>query len=254
MEKNQFIDIINNLKECAAGTGTKVTRQDVIREFGNKEFDEAQIDMIMAYFAEKENEEIAEPESENVEISEEKLASIKVEDDKFKIEYLRDLSQSIENCKLLADMDEDEKRDFIDSFDPQSNKLLLAVYDWSLDFELRGVLLADLVAEGNLIAFEASQSIVGIGRNVYEKLQEVVTSHLDEMVSKEGMDISGQQKALEKVNLVQNCATQLSQELNRKVTSQEIAEKLSWTNEAVLEILDYTANKIEKVVYENDKQ
>lgn len=78
-------------------------------------------------------------------------------------------------------------------------------------------------------------------KSVVEAAQKAV--YAQESENNVGYKIAG------RVNAVNDCARELSEEFGRKVTMEELADKLELTYEEVKEIVDLSANKIEYINY-----
>lgn len=238
MNQQQFIENINNLKELARGTGKQITMEDIKREFAGEELANEQLDMIMDFFNVSEEEHELE-----MNISQEKLDELAKEDERFLKEYEYDLRETYEGIKLFDEAGEAE-------FDGSLNTVLPAVLSLASEYKNKGVALADLTQEGNLVAFEFMKEKSSFS---YEELKGKLITLYDNMVQGESKQTSEELKVLAKVNKLQETADRLFEELGRKVTLEDLAAELSWSIEEVTDLSKYTDNNLENVEYKNLK-
>ncbi len=165
---------------------------------------------------------------------------------------------------LLINIVEDNDKE---SLKILSESYLEKIVEWVEPYRCRGVLAADLVQESNL----AMMSYIGqkLWLNNYEwkdKIKEGSTNDIIEvlggidkevkyqaeesmrMLIDEQMDsnrVSG--KVLNKVNYVNDWAVRLKEELGRKPTVKEVAERMGVAEDVVSEALSLSADKIEDI-------
>ncbi len=113
----------------------------------------------------------------------------------------------------------------------------------------QGVLLQDLIGEGNLALVSFFKSLpVDI---TTEKLESAVTEELvkvfDELVKEASEEENEKLKMLKKVEKVAAAAKKLSEELGRKVSVEELSEKSKISQKQIRDALKNTANKIEGI-------
>ncbi len=111
----------------------------------------------------------------------------------------------------------------------------------------QGVYLEDLIGEGNMAlamgvtmlgALEHASEAQGmLGRLIMDAMEEYITGNAEE--SKKGKKIA------DKVNKVANLANELSEELHRKVTVQELMEETGMSRKAIEDAIRMSGGKIE---------
>ncbi|MCR5279052.1 MAG: hypothetical protein K6E19_06385 [Lachnospiraceae bacterium] len=113
----------------------------------------------------------------------------------------------------------------------------------------QGVLLQDLIGEGNL-------ALVSFFKNIpdnitVQTLEQSVTEELvrvfDELIKEASTEESEKQKMLKKVEKVAAAAKKLSEERGRKVSIEELAEDSKISLKQIRDALKNTANKIEGI-------
>ena len=182
---------------------------------------------------------------------------------KKELEAIQPVSDTTRAYLLINIVEDNDK----ESLKILSESYLEKIVEWVEPYRCRGVLAADLVQESNL----AMMSYIGqkLWQNNYEwkdKIKEGSTNDIIEvlggidkevkyqaeesmrMLIDEQMDsnrVSG--KVLNKVNYVNDWAVRLKEELGRKPTVKEIAERMGVAEDVVSEALSLSADKIEDI-------
>lgn len=129
------------------------------------------------------------------------------------------------------------------------NDYLPEVIDLAKLYVGQGVLLEDLIGEGN-IALLTAVSLLGslesheeaegfIGKQIMDAMQDLIAANMDEM--------SEQEKIVNKVNKVSFSAEELSKLLGRKVTIEELSQESGISTTQIKKALKLTGNKIESI-------
>lgn len=182
---------------------------------------------------------------------------------KKELEAIQPVSDTTRAYLLINIVEDNDK----ESLKILSESYLEKIVEWVEPYRCRGVLAADLVQESNL----AMMSYIGqkLWLNNYEwkdKIKEGSTNDIIEMLGgidkevkyqaeesmrmliDEQMDsnrVSG--KVLNKVNYVNDWAVRLKEELGRKPTVKEVAERMGVAEDVVSEALSLSADKIEDI-------
>lgn len=182
---------------------------------------------------------------------------------KKELEAIQPVSDTTRAYLLINIVEDNDK----ESLKILSESYLEKIVEWVEPYRCRGVLAADLVQESNL----AMMSYIGqkLWLNNYEwkdKIKEGSTNDIIEvlggidkevkyqaeesmrMLIDEQMDsnrVSG--KVLNKVNYVNDWAVRLKEELGRKPTVKEVAERMGVAEDVVSEAFSLSADKIEDI-------
>lgn len=136
------------------------------------------------------------------------------------------------------------------------NDYLPEVIDLAKLYVGQGVLLEDLIGEGNIAlvtaipllgsleSFEEAEGF--IGKQIMDAMQDLIANNMDEM--------SEQEKIVNKVNKVSFAADELSKLLGRKVTIEELSLESGITQAQIKKALKLTANKIESIEIPEDME
>ena len=222
---------------------------------------------------EEDSGNISEEEKEDKKVADDIVSHLNYEEDeKYLKMYLNDLSgiqpmTDTTRSYLLMNIVEDK--------DKESLKLLTESYlekivGWIEPFRGRGALACDLIQEANLamtayigqqewlnnyewkdkIKEGSSQDLLEVIKEIDKAVQEEIEGSLNMMID-EQQDVnmvSG--KILNKVNLVNDWAVRLREELGRKPTVKEVAENMGVSENIVTEAIRLSSETIEDIDYE----
>lgn len=222
---------------------------------------------------EEDSGNISEEEKEDKKVADDIVSHLNYEEDeKYLKMYLNDLSgiqpmTDTTRSYLLMNIVEDK--------DKESLKLLTESYlekivGWIEPFRGRGALACDLIQEANLamtayigqqewlnnyewkdkIKEGSSQDLLDVIKKIDKAVQEEIEGSLNMMID-EQQDVnmvSG--KILNKVNLVNDWAVRLREELGRKPTVKEVAENMGVSENIVTEAIRLSSETIEDIDYE----
>ena len=116
----------------------------------------------------------------------------------------------------------------------------------------QGVLLEDLIGEGN-VAVAIGVTMLGCLENASEAqgmlgkmIMDAMENYIEETASNEKAD----QKIVDKVNKVLDVAKELSDELKRKVTVEELMQETGMSRSKIMEAIRFSGNNIEYIEVE----
>lgn len=190
-------------------------------------------------------------------------------DEKYIQMYMEDLKDVEElsdtgRAFLLMNIVEDNDKE---SLSLLSQSFLKKIVGWIEPFRRKGVLASDLIQEANLammayigekhflnnyewkdkIKEGSTNDIIevlgGIDKEVKYQAEESMRMLIDEQM--DSNRVSG--KVLNKVNYVNDWAVRLKEELGRKPTVKEVAERMGVAEDVVSEALSLSADKIEDI-------
>lgn len=113
----------------------------------------------------------------------------------------------------------------------------------------QGVYLEDLIGEGN-VAVTAGVTMLGALEHASEAqgmLGRLIMDAMEEYISENAEETKKNQKIADKVNKVADAASELSQELHRKVTVEELMEESGMSRRAIEDALRLSADNIEEL-------
>lgn len=274
MEQQKFIETVERIKDKAQNSANKITINEIRDIFLSAELqlDDSQLKMVYAYLKTS-GIEIADAGEDVLDSTEEENNDVSEEEYKDRdMEFVRMYQSDIKNIKVLsADELTEAMKNPVESREQIINTFLKDVVKWVKPYANETVFMSDLIQEGNMGLME------GVAEFDYEAAlaEEQGDSSSDENSRTEPTAVKKLQNFLKKsvikaaqaavyeqesennvgykiagrVNAVNDCAKELSEDLGRKVTIEEIAERLEMTYEEVKEIVDLSSNKIEYINY-----
>lgn len=243
MEKEQiiFAQKLEQLKDTARLQRNVLSEEQVQEAFAQMKLVKEQMDLIYEYLR-KNHIGIGEAVPEEEVLTREDVNFLQM--------YLEELEE-------LADVTDGERRAIFMSAiaedgtaqDKLTEIFLKQVVDIAKLYAGQGVLLEDLIGEGN-VAVATGSRMVGclenpdevdgfIGKMVMDAMEAYIGENSDEK------DIS--EKAVQQVNKIADAAKQLAEELQRKVTVEEVAKELNIDEDEVREAVRISANKIDEI-------
>lgn len=235
----QFSKNLQKVKDLAKLSGNTISKAEIDEVFSEMEFNEEQMQMVYDYL-----------EKSNIGIDKEvdRDALLTTEDAgylQFYLEELKDLPMVSEGEKegtILSAMAGDDvaQAKLISILLPQ-------VVDLAKLYAGQGVLLEDLIGEGN-VALTIGVTMLGCFENAKEAEGAVVKMIMDAMeelivsyVAEDDVD----QKIAQRVNDISEKAKELAEALGRKVTKEELAEETEMDVEAIAEAIRLSGGQIE---------
>ena len=235
----QFAKALQKVKELAKLSGNKISKAEVDEQFANLQMDEEQMQMVYEYL-----------EKANIGVDKEidTDALLTGEDTNYLQFYLEELKEiptvtegEKEAVTLSAMAGEEAAQAKLIEI------LLPEVVDFAKLYAGQGVLLEDLIGEGNVAltlgvtmlgCFENAKEALGaLGKMIMDAMEELIVSY----VAEDDVD----QKIAERVNNIADKAKELAEALGRKVTKEELAEETEIDVEDIAEAIRFSAGQIE---------
>ncbi len=246
MEKElQFAKALQRVKELAKLSGNTISKAEIDAEFEELQMDEDQMKLVYEYL-------------EKANIGIDKAVDI---DSLLTTEDTNYLQFYLEELKELPTVSEGEKEAIVLSAmagdDVAQGKLIQILLPQVIDlaklYAGQGVLLEDLIGEGNMTltigvtmlgCFEnATEAQGAIAKMIMDAMEELIVSY----VAEDEID----QKIAERVNSISDKAKELAEALGRKVTKEELAQETGLYIEEISEAVRFSAGQIEYI--ETDK-
>lgn len=245
MENNEvkFARILEEVKYTARSQGGFISKQDVVEAFDEMNLSETQFDMVFDYL--KTNKiGLDEPLSDNDMLTEEERDILK--EYKNEISELETLSEGEKRAFVMAAMDNDRvaQEKLIGYYLPK-------VLETAKLYATQGTPLEDLIGEGNLAVAEGV-TMLGAMEEPEEAdgmIMKMIMDAMERVIAEDFEENSKDEAIAEKVNKVFEKAKELSEELGRKVSVDELAENTKLSKKSIVEAIKLTGNKIEEIEY-----
>lgn len=263
MDQKKFIKTIETVKEIAAVKGNKITKNEISDKIQTEglNLDESQMNMVYAYLKtskidilEESGEEAnIEPMDESLETEE--VSTLEEKDDEVVKLYQADIKNVIvlNEEELLDVMKKMSQKPDKNAAEKIVNTFLKDVVRWVKKYSEGGVLMTDLIQEGNMglmLAVNDFDYAVALNQDepvkkLKEELKKSVIKFAQNALYSQESESNVGYKIAGRVNAVNDCAKQMSEDFGRKVTVEEIAQEMNMTYEEVKEIVELSSNKIE---------
>ena len=248
MENNEvkFAKILEEIKYRARSAGGFIPKDDVVLAFEELDLSKEQLDMVFDYLK-KNNIGIDEPMDSSEYLSDEDMDILKEYEDELAL--IPEISDGQKRAYVMAAMNNDSS-----AKDKLVMHYLPKVIEISKLYSSQGVLLEDLIGEGNLAVAEGVGMLGALEepdeadgmmiKLIMNAMEELISENLDEKTKDE--------KIAEKVNHVSEIAHELAQSFGRKVTVEELAENSKLSKKAIIDAVKMSSNKIEDIDYKED--
>ena len=241
----QFSKTLQKVKDLAKLSGNTISKEEVDEAFRELEFGEEQMKLVYEYL-----------EKANIGIDKEvdTDALLTTEDQgylQFYLEELQELptvSEGEKEATILSAMAGDDvaQAKLIQILLPQ-------VIDMAKLYAGQGVLLEDLIGEGN-VALTIGVTMLGCFENAKEAqgaIAKMIMDAMEELIVSYVAEGEVDQKIAERVNNISDKAKELAETLGRKVTKEELAEEAEIDVEDIAEAVRLSGGQIEYLETEN---
>lgn len=234
-----FAATLEKIKKQAREQGNVIAPQQVEEAFSDLQLSKEQLQMVIDYLGRykiKVGEQVADEES----LSEEDINYLQ--------EYERELA-------LLEAISDGEREALILSAmagENQAQQKLISVFlpkvlDISRLYSGQGVLLEDLIGEGN-VALTVGVTMLGCLENAKEAegmLGKMIMDAMENSIAESMQEAEREQKVLARVNKVAEKAKELAQDMHRKVTVSELAAETGMSEKSIADAMRMSGYAIE---------
>ena len=234
-----FAKALEEVRSLAKEQGNCVSKEQIMEAFAELKLQEAQLEPIYEYLKTK-NIGIGEPLDIEQVLSE--------EDKNYLTEYIESLS-------MLPKLTEGEKRAYTMAAiagDAEGklnilNEYLPQVVDIAKLYVGQGVLLEDLIGEGN-VALATGVEMLGCLEQPEEAdgmLGKMIMDAMEDYIDENTEAKKADQQVADKVNRISDMAKELAETLQRKISIEELALENEVAEEDIQEAIRLSGNKIE---------
>ncbi|MCR4989471.1 MAG: hypothetical protein K6A38_01220 [Lachnospiraceae bacterium] len=242
----RFAEILEDIKYVARASGGYIKEDEVTEAFEELDLSKEQFSMVFDYLK-KNNIGIGEPLTDDDMLSGEERNLL--EEYKAELDGILAISESEKEAYSISAMagDEDAKQKLMFYFLPK-------VVEISKLYSSQGVLLEDLIGEGNLALTEGLNMLDAIEKpdEIEGMLIKLVMDAMESIISDTVNENTADSKIVKKVNEVADAAKKLSEELGRKVTVTELSEESGLSVKKINEAIRLSGRKIEDIDYPDE--
>lgn len=236
-----FAKTLEQVKKQAKAQGGYIEKEQVKEAFLSLSLSEEQLEMVFDYLK-KHKIGIGEPVNLDEYLSEEETDYL--EEYKKELALLPEVTKGQKEAITLSAMagERDAQQSLINIYLPQ-------VVEISKLYAGQGVFLEDLIGEGN-VALAMGVTMLGCLENASEAegmLVKMVMDAMEECINENMAEADRDRKIVEKVNKVAKKAKELSDDLHRKVTVEELSDETGMSRKSILDALRFSGDSIEEI-------
>ncbi|MBD5444497.1 MAG: hypothetical protein HDR29_02985 [Lachnospiraceae bacterium] len=237
----EFGKTLELVRGIAKEQGNCISKEQVEESFASIELDNDKLELVFDYLK-KHGIGIGEPLSPEEYLSEEEVDYL--EGYLNQLKELPEVSEGEKEAITLSAMagDLDAQRSLINIFLPQ-------VVEIAKLYAGQGVFLEDLIGEGN-VAVTMGVTMLGALEHAGEAqgmLAKLVMDAMEEYIAENAEEVKKYRKIADKVNKVADKANELSKDLHRKVTVEELMEETGMSDKYIREAMRISGDKIDSI-------
>lgn len=237
----EFAKTLESLKNTAKQQGNCISRKQTEEAFAALGIEEDKLELVFDYLK-KHGIGIGEPLE-----PEEYLSKDEVDYLENYLDQLRELPEVSEGEKEAVTLsamagDVDAQKRLINIFLPQ-------VVEIAKLYAGQGVFLEDLIGEGN-VSVTVGVTMLGALENAKEAqgmLAKMVMDAMEEYIADNAEEVKKYRRIADKVNKVADKANELSEDLHRKVTVEELMEETGMSKKYIQDAVRISGDKIESI-------
>ena len=242
-KEQEFAKTLSELTKHARRQGGTVTEDEIRDAFEALELSDAQYSLIYDYLK-AHNIGVGEAIDSTEYLSEEETGYLS--------EYLEELSM----LETVSDGEKEAITIAAMAGEADAKKRLVElslpmIVDVAKLYAEQGVLLEDLIGEGNIALMKASNDLSSVDapKECDAYLAQMVMDAMENLIEDDAAETARAQKAVQLVQEVADKAKELADELRRSCTVDELAEETGWEKAKILEAIKACGNQIEDISY-----
>ncbi len=243
MDRAEFLKKLGDLVEKAKKQESQITIEEVKVFFEKEELTEEQMDLVFDYLL---SQKIVVKGYLKINEDVEEKISLTADEEAYLEEYLEDLNA------FKPEIDGERQALFAELANGNHNvrDRLIEIYlkeivDIAKEMYHEAIFIGDMIQEGTvalIMGLELIQSAEGAHESMVEQIKAGMQALIEEQTELSNRD----KKMVEKVNLLDESITNLTEELGRKVSIDELAVYMGMDEEEILDILKLTGEETEE--------
>ena len=283
-DKIKFQEMLLDILEVAKVQGNQLGMNEIKTMFGDMSLSEEHYEHIFAYLAahnikikgyvEKTNdyvkavkEDLAreEEDSYHEQREEDKENQVEKENQKSKLSeeedsvYLRMYLEDLEGVPVQAEGEIETLINNMQKGDETGKTRFLELYlreviEIAKEYKNRGIILEDLIQEGNIGLMYAVESFIteATPRQELEFINNTIKNFMEQAISEEAESDDFEKRVVDKISYIRNAAKELEEDLLREATIDELTAYLKMSKEEVVDILNMSADAV-KLSHNHDR-
>ena len=240
-KEKEFAETLKYVTRLARENRNVISKEQVEMAFSDLDLDEKQLSMVFDYLkAHKIGVGKPVDTSDNLTTEES--------------DYLQDYLESLEGLHKLTDGEKEAVSMSAIAGDKSAQDKLIENYlplvvDVARMYAEQGVFLEDLIGEGNVALTKGVTMLDAVGEpsEVESFLYKLMLDAMEKIIEENLAEDTGMQKVLNLVNEVNDKAKELSEDLRRKVTVEELMEETGWDEEKIRSAIKFSGDNIEDI-------
>ncbi|MBQ7658662.1 MAG: hypothetical protein IJS16_06735 [Butyrivibrio sp.] len=240
-KEKEFAETLKYVTRLARENRNVISREQVDDAFSELDLDEKQLQMVYEYLKQH-NIGVDEPVDTSDNLTTEES------------DYLQDYLESLEGLHKLTDGEKEAVSMSAIAGDKSAQDKLIENYlplvvDVARMYAEQGVFLEDLIGEGNVALTKGVTMLDAVGEpsEVESFLYKLMLDAMEKIIEENLAEDTGMQKVLNLVNEVNDKAKELSEDLRRKVTVEELMEETGWDEEKIRSAIKFSGDNIEDI-------
>ena len=240
-KEKEFAETLKYVTRLARENKNVISKEQVDDAFSELDLDEKQLQMVSEYLNQhKIGIDEAIDTSDNLTTEENN--------------YLQDYLESLEGLDKLSDGEKEAIAMAAIAGDKNAQDKLIENYlplvvDVARMYAEQGVFLEDLIGEGNVALTKGVTMLDAVGEpsEVESFLYKLMLDAMEKIIEENLAEDTGMQKVLNLVNEVNDKAKELSEDLRRKATVEELMEETGWDEEKIRDAIKFSGDNIEDI-------
>lgn len=249
MNEQQFRENLSALTELAKKQKACLSEEQIAEFFPDTTENEEQKKLLLEYLA---SQKITVGEKAELE----EFLSMEEKD------YLADYEESLAGIEVIEREELSEIMLSAIAGDEQAREVVLSQFlsqavDLAKLYAGQGIMIEDLVGEGNLALMQAVKHLGSLEpeEDVWEQVSGFIGKYMmdamEQLINEEADEKDADSRIVDKVNRVADVARELSEDLRRKVTAEEICSNSGLTPDEVAEAMRLSVNLIDSIEVES---
>lgn len=240
-KEKEFAEILKLVTRTARENKNTISKEQIDLAFSELDLDEKQLNMVYDYL-----------KSHKIGVGEDADFDEDLSDEERN--YLDDYIESLSALNKLSDGELEAVQMSAIAGDKNAQSRLIENYlplvvDVARMYSEQGVFIEDLIGEGNVALTKgvAMLDAVGEPKEVEAFLYKMMLDAMEKIIQENLSEDAGMQKVLTLVNEVADKAKELSDDLRRKVTVEELMEETGWEEDKIRDAIKFSGDNIEDI-------
>lgn len=248
-QEGKFLESLEELKNIAATQNNQLTLEDIRQYFSDFAADDTKMEMIYQYFMSNQIKIVG---REDIVLESEEEEEEMILDEKAK-KVLQMYMEEIGDIRELGEQEEKELVEKMLAGDEMAKLTLIEsklklVADIAMKYQNRGLMLGDLIQEGNMGLLQGVEQYLGREEISFDEFCiQQIQGGIEQALKLQKDSQSVGKKIVDRVNELDEAAQDLARELGREATPLELSRRMHITEEEVRDLMKISLDAISVV-------